>query len=201
MGWMHRHTQEMFPTQPVYRGGPVRELEYNTIPAISDASIETPQGPMPFRRFLASDQSTAMGVVILYQGQIAFESYPRMREYEKVTYWSTTKILAGAIVRLLEEQGRIDISQPIEAFVPQLASSVHAGTTIENILDMATGVDCAENYTTLTLVITDIQRRSVTISEIQIHRMTLINFWQKSQLSAQMTKEKSSFTRGQPISF
>ena len=147
MGWMHRHTQEMFPTQPVYRGGPVRELEYNTIPAISDASIETPQGPMPFRRFLASDQSTAMGVVILYQGQIAFESYPRMREYEKVTYWSTTKILAGAIVRLLEEQGRIDISQPIEAFVPQLASSVHAGTTIENILDMATGVDCAENYT------------------------------------------------------
>jgi CubicO group peptidase (beta-lactamase class C family) len=87
-----------------------------------------------------------MGVVILHKGKIVFESYPRMQEYEKPTYWSTTKVLAGAVVRLLEERGQIDISKPIDFYIPALVDSVHAGTTVRNVLDMATGVDCTENY-------------------------------------------------------
>ncbi len=146
MGWLHRHVDQMFPSTTVYRNGPVRELEYRPIDAIGNVQIETPDGPMPFSRFIGSDHSTAMGVVILHKGKIVFESYPRMQEYEKPTYWSTTKVLAGAVVRLLEERGQIDVSKPIDFYIPALTNSVHAGTTIRNVLDMATGVDCAENY-------------------------------------------------------
>lgn len=146
-GWIHRNLQSIFPTQPIYRSGQVRELEYALDPRIGNFEVDTPDGKWPFRWAIGEDFMTTMGVVILHEGKIAFESYPRMHDYEKVTYWSSTKVLAGAVIRLLEEQGRVDISQPIEYYVPRLADSVHAGTTVQNILDMATGVDCAENYT------------------------------------------------------
>lgn len=146
MGWMHRHVDQMFPSTTVYRNGPVRELRYSPMAAIGDVPIDTPDGPMPFKSFIESDHSTTMGVVILHKGKIVFEAYPRMQEYEKPTYWSTTKVLAGAVVRILEERGAIDVTKPIDFYIPALARSVHAGTTVRNVLDMATGVDCSENY-------------------------------------------------------
>jgi CubicO group peptidase (beta-lactamase class C family) len=113
---------------------------------IGDVEIETPDGPVPFRWFIRGDHSTAMGVVILHKGKIVFEDYPRMQEYEKPIYWSTAKMFTGAIIRLLEERGEIDVSMPIEHYVPRLAESVFAGTSVRNVLDMALGVDCAEEY-------------------------------------------------------
>jgi CubicO group peptidase (beta-lactamase class C family) len=145
-GWLHRHVDQMFPSTTVYRNGPVSELEYSLMDEIGDVMINTPDGPMPFTWFIHSDHSTTMGVVILHKGKIVFESYPRMQEYEKPTYWSTTKVFAGAVIRLLEERGLIDVSKPIDFYIPALVDSVHAGTTVRNVLDMATGVDCTENY-------------------------------------------------------
>lgn len=146
MGWMHTHVEQMFPTISIYRGGPVRELEYAPNPDIGNVLVDTPAGPMRFAEMIRDDVSTALGVVILHKGRVVFEDYPRMNEFDKVTYWSTSKVFAGTLIRILEERGEVDISKPIEYYVPRLADSVHAGTTIENLLDMATGVDCAENY-------------------------------------------------------
>jgi CubicO group peptidase (beta-lactamase class C family) len=146
MAWMHRHASELFPTVEVYRDGPVRALEYAPIDEIARATVQTPDGPMPFSAFIRSDHSTAMGVVILHKGKVVFEDYPRMQEYEKPIYWSTAKVFTGAIVRLLEERGEVDVSRPIEDYVPRLAGSVFAGTTVRNVLDMALGVDCREEY-------------------------------------------------------
>ena len=146
MAWMHRHASELFPTVEVYRGGPVRELEYEPLDELAQASVVTPGGPMPFSTFIRSDHSTAMGVVVLHKGKIVFEDYPRMQEYEKPIYWSTAKMFTGAVIRLLEERGQVDVSKPIEHYVPRLAGSVFAGTTVRNVLDMALGVDCYEEY-------------------------------------------------------
>jgi len=146
MGWMHKNTQQLFPTVPVYRDGPVRELQYEPMVEIANFPVQTPQGEIRFEDMLSDDQSTAMGVVILHRGKIVFESYPRMKDYEKVTYWSVAKVFAGTIVGLLEERGEVDVSKPIEFYIPDLAGSSFAGTTVRNFLDHATGLDCGENY-------------------------------------------------------
>jgi CubicO group peptidase (beta-lactamase class C family) len=146
MGWMHRHVQQIFPTVAVHRSGPVRELDYSLDARIAAVVIDTPDGPMSFAELLRSDVSTTLGVVILHEGKVVFEDYPRMRDYEKVMYWSVSKVLTGTLTRILEERSEIDVSMPVEHYVPRLADSVHAGTTIENLLDMATGVDCEDNY-------------------------------------------------------
>jgi CubicO group peptidase (beta-lactamase class C family) len=146
MGWLHRNVQQLFPTVNVYRDGPVRELEYNRMSEVADFVIDTPAGPMRFADLLEDDQSTAMGVVILHKGKIVFESYPRMREHEKITYWSTVKVLGGAVLRILEERGEVDTSLPIGHYIPDLAESSFAGITVRNLLDMATGLDCEDEY-------------------------------------------------------
>jgi CubicO group peptidase (beta-lactamase class C family) len=146
MGWMHKNTQQMFPSVPVYRAGQVRELESRPMAEIADFVVQTPNGEMRFEDMLFDEQSTAMGVVILHKGDIIFESYPRMKDYEKIIYWSVSKVFSGTIVRLLEERGLVDISEPIETYIPELADSSFAGTTVRSFLDHASGLDCDENY-------------------------------------------------------
>ena len=146
MGWMHKNTQQMFPSVPVYRAGQVRELESRPMAEIADFVVQTPNGEMRFEDMLFDDQSTAMGVVILHKGEIVFESYPRMKDYEKIIYWSVSKVFSGTIVRLLEERGLVDITEPIETYIPELSDSSFAGTTVRSFLDHASGLDCDENY-------------------------------------------------------
>lgn len=146
MRWMHLNTTQMFPTVKVYRNGPVRELEYDIMDEIADFEVDTPQGNVPFAEFLESGQSTAMGVVIVHEGKIVYETYPRMQEHEQPIYWSTGKVLPATIVRIFEERGLIDVSRPIETYIPDLAGSSFAGITVRNILDMASGVDCQDEY-------------------------------------------------------
>lgn len=146
MAWNFRNLHQIFPTVNVYRNGPVKPLAYRPMDAIAEYEVVTPDGPMSFESFLLSDQSTAMGVVILHHGEIVFERYPRMQEYEKPVYWSVAKIFVSTVIRIFEERGLIDVSLPIETYIPEINNSSFAGISVRDILDMATGLDCADEY-------------------------------------------------------
>jgi CubicO group peptidase (beta-lactamase class C family) len=146
MAWNNRNLNRIFPTVNVYRSGPVRELRRQPMPEIADYRVDTPGGPMRFVDFLNGDLSTCMGMVILHRGRIVFEDYPRMQPYERPIYWSVTKVLVSAVVSILEQRGAVDLDRGIDTYIPELAASSYAGITVRNILDMATGVDCREEY-------------------------------------------------------
>lgn len=146
MAWNFRNLHMIFPTVNVYRNGPVRELARRPMKEIGEYVIDTPEGPMPFDEFVASDQSTTMGIVVLHRGDIVYERYPRMQEYEKPVYWSVSKVFPAAVIRILEERGEIDVSRPIDDYIPALSGSSFAGTSIRHILDMASGLDCSDEY-------------------------------------------------------
>ena len=146
MAWNNKNLNRIFPAVNVYRAGPVRELESRPMTAISNHPVDTPDGPVPFAQFLRSEASTCMGMVILHRGRIVFEDYPRMQPYERPIYWSVTKVLVSAVVGILEDRGQLEIDKPIETYIPELAGSSYEGITVRNILDMATGVDCSEEY-------------------------------------------------------
>ena len=148
MKWNNKNLHQIFPTVNVYRNGPVKPLEKNLMNEINISQINTPNGPMTFESFIESDQSTVMGVVIAHKGKIVFESYPRMQEHEKPIYWSVSKILPATVLRILEERGEVDVSRTIDSYIKELSDSSYAGITIRNILDMASGLDCSDNYET-----------------------------------------------------
>ena len=132
----------------VYRNGPVKELAHKPSQKISSYIVNTNSGTMSFDDYLKSDESTAMGVVISHRGEIIFESYPRMQEYEKPIYWSVAKILPATLIRIYEERGLIDVNLPVETYINELSGTSLAGISVRNILDMATGLECSDNYFT-----------------------------------------------------
>ncbi len=146
MGWNFRNLHRFMPTVNVYRHGPVKELAININPAIASYPVKTPDGSMPFDKFLSSEHTRTMGVVVVRKGEIVFEAYPRQEPYEKPIYWSVTKVLVSGLVAILEDEGKIDVSKPIEFYIPALKSSSYKGITVRNILDMATGLDCPDEY-------------------------------------------------------
>ncbi|MCP4045150.1 MAG: beta-lactamase family protein [Gammaproteobacteria bacterium] len=144
MAWNNKNLQQLFPSVPVYRDGPVRELEYALNPSIADFQVDVPEGKLGFTDFLDSDHSTSMGLVILRKGKIVFEHYARMQEYEKPIWWSVSKVFSSSLIALLEDRGQIDVSKPVEFYIPELKNSDFAGVTVRNVLDMASGVDCSD---------------------------------------------------------
>ena len=146
MAWMHKNVHQLFPTVNVHRAGPVSELEVDQSPEITDFEISTPTGLMAFSDFLESEHSTTMGMVILHQGKIVYEHYPRMQHYEKPIYWSVTKVMPATLIRIYEEQGQIDVEKAIQFYLPEVANSDIADISVRNILDMTTGLDCQDEY-------------------------------------------------------
>lgn len=146
MAWNNKNLNRIFPTVNVYRSGPVRELIRRPMAEIGEFEVDTPDGSMPFADFLRSDLSTCMGLVVLHQGRIVFEDYSRMEPYERPIFWSVTKVLVSAVVSILEDRGVVEIDKAIETYIPELSGSSYRGITVRSILDMATGVDCPEEY-------------------------------------------------------
>lgn len=146
MAWNFKNLHQIFPTVNVYRDGPVKTLAERPMAAIGEYVVDTPNGSMTFDQFIVSDQSTTMGVVVLQHGEIVYERYPRMHDYEKPVYWSTSKIFTSTVIRILEERGEIDVSLPIDHYIPEMSESSFAGTSVRHILDMASGLDCSDEY-------------------------------------------------------
>ena len=139
MAWNNKNLHQIVPTVNVYRSGPVSELAIEEDVHIARFPVATPSGPMPYAEYLASDESTTLGVVILHRGRIVFEAYPRMQPHEKPIWWSVTKVFVSTVLAILEDQGRIDVNQPVEVYVPELMGTDYEGVSVRQILDMASG--------------------------------------------------------------
>lgn len=146
MAWMNRNLHQLFPTVNVYRRGAVKELVETPLAEVADFELETKQGRTSLHDFIHSEQSTVMGLVILQQGKIVYEAYPRMQDYEKPIYWSVAKVLPSTLLRILEERGQLDVSRKIDFYLPELRQSSFAGISVRNLLDMASGLDCSDQY-------------------------------------------------------
>ena len=144
MLWNNKNIHQLFPTVNIYRNGPVKPLSYKLDNQIDNFKIKTPQGKLAFVDFLKSDLSSNMAIVILHKGDIVFEHYARMQEYEKPIWWSVTKVFASTLIAILEDRGQIDLNKPVDFYLPELKGSDFRGVTVRNVLDMASGVDCSD---------------------------------------------------------
>ena len=146
MLWSFKNLHTIFPTVTVYREGQAKLLERETNNNIGAIKVPTKAGNMELNSFLDSDESTAISLLVLHKGKVIYERYPRMKPYEKPVHWSVTKVLVSSLVGILETEGRIDTDQAVEHYIPELADSDFQDIKIINILDMATGLNCPEEY-------------------------------------------------------
>ena len=146
MLWSFKNLHTIFPTVTVHREGQAKLLEREINNHIGAIKVPTKAGNMELSSFLDSDESTAISLLVLHKGKVIYERYPRMKPYEKPVHWSVTKVMVSSLVGILETEGRIDTEQAVEHYIPELANSDFQGIKIINILDMATGLNCPEEY-------------------------------------------------------
>jgi CubicO group peptidase (beta-lactamase class C family) len=95
--------------------------------------------------YLVSETSRAQGFIVLRGGKIVYESYPGMRPSDVHVWMSISKTAPALIVRLLAEDGKIDIENPVGAYVPALRDTAWGDVRIRDVLDMTSGLDIAES--------------------------------------------------------
>ena len=127
----------MFLTRSMSRGdGPASPL-----PAGDRATL-----PAGAAQWIEDRHVTAL--VVMKDGAVVHESYYRGTGPEDLRIsWSVAKSWLSALFGILMEEGHIaSIDDPVTKYAPSLAGSAYDGSTIRNVLNMASGVEFNEDY-------------------------------------------------------
>lgn len=133
-----------FYTQQVLRDGPISFLPEHITPDIGEITFKRPDSPQETvnQHF---DESNMDALLVIHQGNIVFERYKTMRPFDKHMWFSCSKVIPGTMVALLEHEGKVDVKKFVSDYVPQLKGSDWDKVTVEETLDMATGLDSTEH--------------------------------------------------------
>ena len=145
--WAFQHVREILPTEEVWRGnGIVREFSRNEqnldgLPVINSAGA-----PTTLAGFL--DETFTDGFLVLKNGAIAYERYfngmtPRTLHLSQ----SVAKSFTGMVAGILIGRGVMDVNALVTTYLPELEKTGWRGATLQQVLDMTTGVRFEENYT------------------------------------------------------
>ena len=107
----------------------------------------------------ALEELDTTSLVIIRDGKLIHESYYKDTQRDDMRIsWSVAKSFMSGLYGQAIEDGLMDISQPIETYLPQLKDTAYEGATVANILNMASGVKFDEDYLDKTSDINDMSR-------------------------------------------
>jgi len=138
------HFSEFWPHSIIYRGDEVRALPVLLQPGLAEFRVKTPDGEMAFSDFV--ERSSVDAAIILHQGRVVFEAYPRMSAREKHLWFSVSKVVVSLSVGVLEDRELVDSSPPITAYFPVLRGTDWERVRVIDLLDMCSGIDCLQAF-------------------------------------------------------
>lgn len=92
-----------------------------------------------------------LGIAVVYQGELIAEKY--LDGYDADTRfhgWSMSKSLTGALVGILVDEGKMDLQSEVN--IPQWKEDDRGSITLENLMQMNSGLEWIENYFTISEV-------------------------------------------------
>jgi CubicO group peptidase (beta-lactamase class C family) len=146
--WSFWHVRELFPTQLVSRGSlPVRPLPASPVDHLGSVPLTRVDGSSATVNDVMADTFTD-AVLVVQNGNLVSEWYAAEGAATRQhLMMSVSKSIVGCVAAVLVEQGLLDPSHEITAYVPELAASGFAGATVRHLLDMRSGVAFREEYT------------------------------------------------------
>ncbi len=141
--YCHVRMTEFFPHALIPRSGPVSPLPYVPMPEIEETTARALGGTRTLRAF--QESAPVDGFIVAHQGRIVYESYPRMRAIDSHLWWSVSKTPASALIAILEDRDMVHADRPIDTYMPELRGSGWEGVSVQDILDMASGINCLES--------------------------------------------------------
>jgi CubicO group peptidase (beta-lactamase class C family) len=141
--WSFQHVREILPTVEVWRGaGPAKALprkEQN----LDDLKVD---GGVTLAQLLENTYTD--GFLVIHDGAIVYERYlndmtPRTLHLSQ----SMSKSITGMTAGIMVGQGLLDPTKPVTFYLPELEQMAWKGATLQQVLDMTTGVVFSEEYT------------------------------------------------------
>jgi CubicO group peptidase (beta-lactamase class C family) len=145
--WAWSNIRQLVPTINVWRGsGPASALPRD-VQDLGKVKATTMDGrAITFGDAL--DLTYADGVVVLHRGRLVFERYSgALQPHKQHIAMSVTKSFTGTLAGMLVAEGKIDPAAPVTKYVPELAKSGFADATVNQVMDMITGIKYTEVYT------------------------------------------------------
>lgn len=144
--WAFQHIRELQPTRELWRG----DGEVSALPA-APMDLGKIAAPVREGRVMSLeqllDEAHTDAFLILHKGTIVFERYMNgMKPHVQHQMFSATKSFVGTIMLMLIEEGRVDPAKTVASFVPELKESAFGDATVQQVLDMTTGVSYSEVY-------------------------------------------------------
>ena len=145
--WSFQNVRSMVPTVDVPRGtGPVIPFDAN-LQDFSALTFTSVTGQHKTVGHCLAETYTD-GFLVLSRGRIVTELY--FNDMTPTTLHlaqSVSKSVVGALTGILHGEGLVDLYAPLASVVPELAACGYADATLEQVLDMQSGVRFDENYT------------------------------------------------------
>lgn len=138
------HWDDVRPVNVVRRAGPVWELPSRPSPEIGKTSVETPVGRITLDELAAHERSRLQGFIVVHRGAIVYEIYPGMRRNDNHIWFSVSKTLSAMVLTIMEAQGKIRFSDPVDRYIPEMKGTNWEGIAVRDIMDMASGLDLEE---------------------------------------------------------
>lgn len=148
MRWTVCHFRELLPTKQVSRGlaAPV-PLTYALDDAINDVMFTPLDGGEPMSWQASLNENYTDGLLILHQGQVVYEVYAGcLDEAGKHGAMSVTKSMTGLLGEILVAEGALDEEELVGDILPELADSAFGNATVQQLLEMTTGLAYSEDY-------------------------------------------------------
>ena len=140
--YVYLHISEFWPQIVLRRKGPIRSLPVDPGAGIGDVTVSVKAGETTLANYV--ENSAVDGALVVHDGRIVFEAYPRMLPTDRHIWFSVSKTMVSTAIAILEDRGRIDVSRPIDSYLESLSGTAWQGTPVIDILDMASGIDCPE---------------------------------------------------------
>ena len=147
--WTFQHINEFMPTARVWRGsGPARVLPRQE-EAITDINFTLSNGQQQTIAGFLDDTYTD-GMLVMCDGKIVHESYHNaMRPETPHLMQSVSKSITSTVTGILIDRGQIDPAATVVTYLPEIADTAWRDATIQQVMDMTSGVQYSEEYTRL----------------------------------------------------
>ncbi|WP_158224675.1 serine hydrolase domain-containing protein [Agaribacterium haliotis] len=146
--YSYLHLPEFMPHAVIHRDGPVAELKYAYNNAIGRLSLKNKHKKHQLEQMISADDSPLQGLLVINKGKIVYELYPGMRKTDRHVWMSNSKTFAGLLIAKLEDEGRIDLQQPVSRYLKKAKGTAWENVKVFDVLNMQSGLNLEENPAT-----------------------------------------------------
>ena len=124
---------EVLPVSKVFRKGDVANLEVAIDESIGKIKADGPLGNLTLEEAMNDKRSRMQGIIVLKQGKIIYEKYPGMPSYAYHTWMSSTKVVTGLIMHMLEQDGLLSLDDDVTQYIPEYKGTDWEGVKLVDI--------------------------------------------------------------------